>query len=153
MKGPDGKELTRQGLVDLAFQEVLEDEEMMRRLVGAYSDHDGAFDRQYLTHTTVKWLKSLLPMSGVAAAKLEESERVLTSVFSGIDAFKMFLEMLGVARRDALGDDRASLELPMELRRLACPYWDRPKDERGQARDACLDFEERKKARQELGIQ
>jgi len=57
-------------------------------------------------------------MSESNARDLEKAEETLMEVFAEISEAKPALDMLTAARKDALGDPKALLDLPLELRRL-----------------------------------
>ncbi len=54
----------------------------------------------------------------LTATNLAETDQTLRKVFAEIPEAQAALDMLNAARRDAMGDDKALLALPLELRRL-----------------------------------
>jgi len=78
-------------------------------------------DAQSLSGGLMQWIQGLLPMSREDAESLGMCESVLRRVLADVPSCQPALRMLGVIRRDALGDNRALLELPLELRRLIEP--------------------------------
>jgi tetratricopeptide (TPR) repeat protein len=75
-------------------------------------------DAESLSGGLMQWIQGLLPMSREDAESLGACESVLRRVLADVPSCQPALQMLAVIRRDALGDNRALLELPLELRRL-----------------------------------
>ena len=91
-------------------------------------------DPESLAGGLVRWIQSLLPMSRKEAESLADCESVLKRVLADVPACGPAIQMLEAIRRDALGDDRALLKLPLELRRLIRPEEGEPASEPGKAR-------------------
>lgn len=64
------------------------------------------------------WLRLLFPMNKDGAKQLEKDERVLNRVLKNIPEAQPLLQVLNAVRRDALGDKKALMDIPLEWRRL-----------------------------------
>ena len=64
------------------------------------------------------WLRKQLPLSQADAEGLDAFEDTLRTSFAGVRDARPILDMLSAARRDAMGDRKALLDVPLELRRL-----------------------------------
>ncbi|MCH8067968.1 MAG: tetratricopeptide repeat protein, partial [Candidatus Marinimicrobia bacterium] len=73
---------------------------------------------ELLVEGLIAWVQSLLPMSEDKARDLESVERTLKNVFANISEAELVLQMLTAVRQDALGDRKALMNIPLELRRL-----------------------------------
>jgi hypothetical protein len=71
-----------------------------------------------LTAGLMKWLQDQLPLTNESARALEEAEHTLRAAVSGIDEAEVVVDLRGAARRHAMGDRKALLALPVEVRRL-----------------------------------
>lgn len=91
----------------------VQNEALLREVARAYSQ-----DARALAGGLVEWLRWQLPLSKADAEKLEEAERALRSVLGNIPETQPALDMLNAARRHAMGERKALLDLPVELRRL-----------------------------------
>lgn len=89
------------------------DTSVLAQAVEALAAHHGA-----LVSGLQVWLQNQLPMDKSRAETLAEAEANLREAFTEIPGAQPLLDMLGAARRDALGDKKALMELPLELRRL-----------------------------------
>ena len=82
---------------------------------------------QILTRGLIAWIRSLLALTADKARQLEEAEVNLRKAWGSIPDCDLPLKMLNALRRDAQGDDRALLELPLEIRNLIHPSTDEDK--------------------------
>jgi len=96
-------------LIDL----LIHDERRLRRVVEICQD-----DQNSLTAGLIRWIRDQVPISKSDAEKLENAYKTLESVFEGISEAGPALQILHAARLDALGDSKALLNLPRELRQL-----------------------------------
>jgi len=94
----------------------ISDEARLRKLSAAYAE-----DESSLAGGIVGWLQRQLPLSKSTAERLEEAETALQSAFADLAEAAPALQILNAIRRDAMGDRKALLELPLELRRLVQP--------------------------------
>ena len=89
------------------------DKDMLQQIMALYKD-----DKDSLVSGLISWIQNQIPLSRAAAEKLEIAEETLRSAFAQIPEAAYVLQMLSAVRRDALGDRKALLSLPVELRRL-----------------------------------
>ena len=82
---------------------------------------------QILIPGLIAWIRSLIPLIADKARQLEETEVNLRQTWGSIPDCDLPLKMLNVLRRDAQGDDKALLELPLEIRNLIHPSTDEDK--------------------------
>ena len=102
-------------LSSLLISDFVQDNVRLGRVAEAYISHDSV---GLLIGGLVGWIRQSLPISESDARDLEKAEETLMEVFSEITEAKLVLDMLTAARKDALGDPKALLKLPLELRRL-----------------------------------
>ncbi|GAG24267.1 unnamed protein product, partial [marine sediment metagenome] len=102
-------------LSTLLIKDFAQDNVRLRRVAEAYKNCDKIGS---LVGGLVGWIRQLLPMSESDTRDLEKAEETLMEVFAEISQAKSALDMLAAARKDALGDTKALLDLPLELRRL-----------------------------------
>ncbi len=103
----------RSKLSEGMLERFANNDRLLREIVTAFSA-----DRDALVAGLVGWIQTQLSLSESDARNLAETEQTLRKVFSEIPEAQAALDMLSAARRDAMGDDKALLELPLELRRL-----------------------------------
>ena len=112
--GSPTREPSDSALLALLLLEVAADDARdLREVREAFGGHEEA-----LVGGLTAWVQNQLPMSDERARKLEQAETALRSVFEDVPEARPLLDILGAARRDALGDKKALLTLPVELRRL-----------------------------------
>jgi len=92
---------------------LIHDERRLRRVAEIYRD-----DQNSLTAGLISWIQDQIPISKEKAEDLENAYKTLESVFKGISEAEPALQLLHAARLDALGDRKALLNLPRELRQL-----------------------------------
>lgn len=102
-------------LSTLLIKDFAQDNVRLRRVAETYKNYD---NMDSLIGGLVGWIRKSLPMSESDARDLEKAEETLMEVFAEISEAKPALDMLTAARKDALGDPKALLDLPLELRRL-----------------------------------
>ncbi|MBN1226616.1 MAG: tetratricopeptide repeat protein [Deltaproteobacteria bacterium] len=96
-------------LIDL----LIHDEKRLRRVVEIYQE-----DQNSLIAGLIRWVQDQVPISKEKAETLENTYKTLESVFKGISEAEPALQLLHAARLDALGDSKALLNLPREMRQL-----------------------------------
>ena len=67
---------------------------------------------------TLVWLTGLLPMAEEEAKDLEGAEKVLKNVFADASEAQTVLEVFVAVRQDAMGNKKALMSIPLELRKL-----------------------------------
>ena len=97
----------------LNIDRFVEDEDLLRQVVVLYRT-----DKDSLVGGLISWIQDQIPLSKSAAEQLEVTENTLRSAFAEISEAEYALAMLKAVRRDAMGDRKALLQLPVELRRL-----------------------------------
>ncbi|MCH8011205.1 MAG: tetratricopeptide repeat protein [Candidatus Marinimicrobia bacterium] len=90
-------------------------ENILKRVVDLFVNKE---QKSSLVEGTLVWLKGLLPMSEEEARDLEGAEKVLTNVFANVPETQTVLEVFVAVRQDAMGDPKALMSIPLELRRL-----------------------------------
>lgn len=75
-------------------------------------------DTAALTGGLLRWLQRRLPLDEEGAKSLRDVERALRRAFESIPEILQLLEILTAVRKDALGDRKALLALPLEIRAL-----------------------------------
>ena len=75
-------------------------------------------DTDSLISGLISWIQNQMPLTHTDAEKLEDADKMLQSLFAGVPDAAPALQLLQAARRDALGDRKALLDLPIEMRRL-----------------------------------
>ena len=71
-----------------------------------------------LVEGTLDWLQGLLPMSDAKAKESEGAEKVLKKVLADVSDAQTVLEVFVAVRQDAMGEKKALMSIPLELRRL-----------------------------------
>jgi len=66
----------------------------------------------------ISLIRSWMPISEKGAKDLEKAEENLWEVFEDIPEAKNIIDILNASRRSALGDQKALMEIPLELRQL-----------------------------------
>ena len=92
---------------------LLQDEKRLKHVIEIYQP-----DQESLVAGLTRWIQSQLPLSKSEAEKLKDAYQTLESAFSSITEAEPVLQILQAARLDAMGDRKALLSLPIELRRL-----------------------------------
>ncbi|MEW6379468.1 MAG: hypothetical protein AB1611_07655 [bacterium] len=92
---------------------LLHDELHLKQVIEIYQD-----DQNSLMAGLTLWIQNQLPLSKSDAEKLEPAYHTLSSAFGAIPEAAQALQMFQAARLDAMGDPKALLRLPIELRRL-----------------------------------
>lgn len=112
--GPE--DAMRSGLVTWVLEEKNGDAVVLGMLVDLYQETP-----EPLSLGLLAWIQQQLPVSETTARLLEKSEQALAQSFGRIPTCSLALQLLTVVRRDAMGDRKALLQLPLEIRRLVSP--------------------------------
>jgi len=92
---------------------LLQDEKRLKQVIEIYQP-----DQKSLIAGLTKWVQNQLPLSRSDAEKLEPAYQTLASAFNSIPEAEPTLQIFQAARLDAMGDRKALLSLPIELRQL-----------------------------------
>ena len=104
---------TRILIASRLLNSFIRDENRVRQVISLYAD-----DIDSMIGGLILWVQNQIPLSGSDADELEVADRTLQSVFAEIAEATHALQMFNAVRRDSLGDRKALLSLPIELRRL-----------------------------------
>ena len=100
-------------IVSRLLDKFIQDEDRLRQMVLLYKD-----DTDSLISGLISWIQNQMPLTRSDAEKLEDADKMLQSLFAGVPDAAPALQLLQAARRDASGDRKALLDLPIEMRRL-----------------------------------
>lgn len=112
--GPE--DAMRSGLVTWVLEEKNGDAAVLGMLVELYQETP-----EPLSLGLLAWIQQQLPVSEARARLLEKSEQALAQFFGRIPTCSLALQLFTAVRRDAMGDRKALLQLPLEIRRLVSP--------------------------------
>jgi tetratricopeptide (TPR) repeat protein len=103
----------RSSLVTLVLEENHGKDVALRELVDLYHETPDSLSMGF-----IGWVQKLLPMSEAKAKALESTEQVLKDLFGQVPTWSLALDLFTAVRHHAMGDRRALLDLPLEIRRL-----------------------------------
>jgi hypothetical protein len=103
----------RSSLVTLVLEENHGKDVALRELVDLYHETPDSLSMGF-----IGWVQKLLPMSEAKAKALESTERVLKDLFGQVPTWSLALDLFTAVRHHAMGDRKALLDLPLEIRRL-----------------------------------
>jgi tetratricopeptide (TPR) repeat protein len=98
-------------LVGLALEFMRSDAAGLHRIAATLETNTAL-----LSAALMAWVQTLLPMSRLQAQKLEQAEATMRDVLGARPECEPILQILSAVRRDALGDRKALLEIPVEVR-------------------------------------
>jgi len=100
-------------LVGIMLNVLIDKPRLLERLSSIFSGHP-----QLLAEGLINWVRGLIPLDAAQAQELEKAEIYLKTAWGLIPDCALPLKVLNAVRRDALGDEKALLELPLEVRKL-----------------------------------
>ena len=103
----------RSSLVTLVLEENHGKDVALRELVDLYHETPDSLSMGF-----IGWVQKLLPMGEAKAKALESTERVLKDLFGQVPTWSLALDLFTAVRHHAMGDRKALLDLPLEIRRL-----------------------------------